>query len=213
MRYLVAGHGTFGRLAVSRLKDSLPDARIIVIERNMDLESTEQGAGFTLIKSDAVSYLCNPDHVKPTDWIVPMVPFHLAASVILGTTRGIRHCALPPGITSLIPNPFMVDPSTICCSRADFLCPDDCPEGDVCTVTGETRVPLWEQLEHLDIADMKVLVLRSRQILPGVGGYPFSDLREMSRRIQAGSYILATSCKCHAVLTGVQRFTTVATQS
>jgi hypothetical protein len=47
-----------------------------------------------------------------------------------------------------------------------------------------------------------VVVVRSWQLAPGVGGYPAKyleeRLHEVSRR--AGTYLVATSCRCHGVI-------------
>ncbi len=101
--------------------------------------------------------------------------------------------------------PMHVDGSTLCCSRADFLCPDDCPEGDLCSVTGMPRDrPLFEVLEAIQVPGYVTLVQRSTQILPGLGGYSLEELRCLARHRRAGCYLVATSCKCHGIVTAVR---------
>jgi hypothetical protein len=45
-------------------------------------------------------------------------------------------------------------------------------------------------------------VIRSRQLAPGVGGYPPAALRQAEAASLAAprSVLLATACKCHAVI-------------
>ncbi len=101
--------------------------------------------------------------------------------------------------------PVQVDGSALCCSRADFLCPDDCPEGDLCSVTGMPRErPLFEIIEGLRVPGFATLVQRSHQILPGVGGYSVGELRSLALQRAAGRYLIATSCKCHGIVTAVR---------
>jgi hypothetical protein len=136
--------------------------------------------------------------------IVPMVPFHFLAAYILKKDHQCSAIPVPPDLASNLPNPFALDDANLCCSRADFLCPDDCPEGDSCTVTGEPREPLYALIEQIRSPGFTVLVQRSFQILPGVGGYTLGDLRRLQRRIERGKYLVATSCKCHGIVTALE---------
>jgi hypothetical protein len=45
-------------------------------------------------------------------------------------------------------------------------------------------------------------VIRSWQLAPGVGGYRVAQLRASLERIerQPTKYLIATSCRCHAVI-------------
>ena len=54
------------------------------------------------------------------------------------------------------------------------MCPDDCPEGETCTVTGLPRVPLYDELELLKSPDWTTLIQRSFQILTGSWRISFS---------------------------------------
>lgn len=201
MKHLIAGHGKFGRLAVERISQAFPSSKIIIVEQNPEKLLHDLLQGVTSYKDDAVSFLLNSTLLEPEDWIVPMVPFHLAATYLLQKSSKLRPMPFPLEISLFVPNPYPSGPSDLCCSVADFLCPDNCPEGICCTVTGQPRSPLYETLERLEFPEFKVLVLRSSQILPGVGGYKLADLLKLEQRITSGKYIIATSCKCHAVMT------------
>ena len=128
MRYIVAGFGKFGRLAVSRLKASEPRATIIVLDPVEDFSQLEGMEGVLALQENAVSFLTRAYEPAPDDVIIPMVPFHLAASFLLESSSGLLEIQLPPTVESMVPNPYRIKDSTLCASLADFLCPDDCPD-------------------------------------------------------------------------------------
>jgi|WetSurMetagenome_2_1015567.scaffolds.fasta_scaffold723076_1 hypothetical protein len=204
MRYVIAGFGKFGRIALERLVKSIASARITVLD-----PSPVATAGFSptvqWVAEDAVAFLANATDVSPQDVIVPMVPFHLAASWIVARSSNVVPIPLPDSLRALLPHPFPLDASTVCASRADFFCPDDCPEGHRCSVTGMVRDPLFSAIAGISLEGMTVLVLRSLQILPGVGGYTFGELVNLEQRMRGGRYVVATSCKCHAILTALEK--------
>ncbi|MFC1836465.1 NAD-binding protein [Thermodesulfobacteriota bacterium] len=204
MRYIITGYGKFGRIAAERLSASFPDKGIIVIEPRADQIDQAPSSNLTMVKGDAVSYLTESGHVHSDDMVIPMVPFHLNASYLMAKHPDSDQIPFPEQLSTLVPNPYGMDESNLCCSRADFLCPDDCPEGETCTVTGELREePLYGMLGRLEVTGFEVLVQRSYQVLPGVGGYPFGDLLELEKRPVSGKYIVATACKCHGVITAL----------
>lgn len=203
MKYLIAGFGRFGRLALARLGKSFPDSYVEVLEQD-STRIVEGCSGRVVFRNvDAVSFLAESSGRDDDEVIVPMVPFHLAGAYILKKSPECREIPIPSDLSSKVPNPFPLDRSNLCCSRADFICPDDCPEGDLCTVTGEPREPLYALLEQTESPGFTVLVQRSFQILPGVGGYSLGELRRLHQRIRAGKYLVATSCKCHAIVTAI----------
>ena len=202
--YAIIGYGKFGRLALERLLASDRESTLTVVERNADRIRESFPQRVTVCNQDAISFLLSCEESGSDDVIIPMVPFHLAASFIVTSLTGCKEIPVPSELSSMVPNPFPVNSAHLCASKADFLCPDDCPEGDLCTVTGLPREPLFEELEGLEIPSFTVLVQRSFQILPGVGGYRFRDLLDMRQRIDKGRYLVATSCKCHAVLSALE---------
>jgi hypothetical protein len=73
-------------------------------------------------------------------------------------------------------------------------------------VTGERRdQPLYRTIAETRLPGFTTVVQRSYQILPGMGGYPMGDLWTLAERLQRGQYIVATSCKCHGILTALER--------
>lgn len=206
MKYVIAGLGRFGRLALDRLSAAFTDAHIIAVEKKTDVSLETASGRVTLISGDAVSFLVEASDLTGEDRIIPTVPFHLAASYLLARYPTIREVDLPSELAARLPNSFSLNRSNLCCSRADFLCPDDCPEGDVCTVTGEPREdPLYGELARIVIPGFTVPVLRSEQVLPGIGGYSLSDLWNLGERIHTGRHVIATACKCHGIMTGIEK--------
>jgi hypothetical protein len=203
MRYVIAGFGKFGRIALQRLLSAFSRPRILIVESSKDQSAAEAPSQVKWIHGDAVSFLTQFPELLPEDIIIPMVPFHLLAAYVMAAHPGCHEVALPDALEGILPHPFRLNPSTLCCSRADFVCPDDCPEGDLCTITGEPREPLHAAIEEIAVPGFTVLVQRSFQILPGVGGYPMGRLVAMAERVTHGGYVVATSCKCHAILTAV----------
>jgi hypothetical protein len=204
MKYLIVGFGKFGRLAYERITLNFPSCQLLVVEPD-SAKTAEIAERHGVIDEDATAFLLSGSSLEADDIVIPMVPFHLAATYI-SAGAGRRKVALPPGLEEQVPHPYPLDPSNLFCSRADFVCPDDCPEGDCCTVTGLPREPLYSTLESLKAPGWNVWVLRSFQILPGVGGYPLSDLRSLKSNVAKGLHIIVTACKCHGVLTGVEVF-------
>lgn len=202
MRYLIAGFGKFGRIAFERIISNFPDCELVVIEPDINKTAAITGT-CEVIGEDAAAFLVNGSNLKADDIVIPMVPFHLAATYV-AASAGRKRVALPQGLEEQVPHPYRLDAWNLFCSRADFVCPDDCPEGDCCTVTGLPREPLYNALESLKAPGWKVWVQRSFQILPGVGGYPLADLRSLKHNVGAGLHIIATACKCHGVLTGIE---------
>jgi hypothetical protein len=205
MRYIIAGYGKFGKIALERLLESGASSPITVIDPKSDLWHIRRLSNVVAAPCDVVRYLVETEDLDPDDILIPMVPFHLAAAYVLAGNNSARPEPLPDLIMTLTPNPFRIDEHTVACSRADFLCPDDCAEGPTCTVTGEPRDrPLYEELSDIRLESFVMLVQRSEQLLPGVGGYRIGALTRLAERLKSGVYVIATSCKCHAILTGVR---------
>ena len=204
--YIIAGFGKFGRLALERLSKCKPESHIIVVDDRADLADVQQFPYVAAVRRDVAEFLMQSAFRDEDDIVIPMVPFHFAARYVLARDPDIRETALPPVLETVLPNPARVNPSTVTCSRADFICPDDCPEDDVCKVTGEPlSKPLHDMLRRLKLPKFNVVVQRSYQILPGVGGYPLGELDRLPELITKGKNVLATSCRCHGILTGLER--------
>jgi len=203
--FVIAGLGKFGRLALERLQHSFPHSRIMVLEQDGEKSACKFSPLVSIIEGDAASLLQDAPLFHAEDLIIPMVPFNLAASYVLAKHANTREIAIPEEMLDLLPNPMVVNESNIVCSRADFVCPDDCPEAELCTVTGKPREPLYGALRRLELPGYDILVLKSSQILPGVGGYRLGDLHRLAHLVDKGRFLIATSCKCHGILTAITR--------
>ena len=206
MKFVIAGYGRFGRIALERLSDSFPDTQVFIIENDKEKLREEFPSGTIPIQTDAVAFLSNSDVLEMDDFVIPMVPFHLAACYITAKVPNISETSLPEEIGPVALNQIRMNFSNLLLSRADFLCPDDCSEGEACTVTGRINEPLYDTLRSIRVPGFSVLVQRSYQILPGVGGYPVRDLIKLLERITLGRHLVATSCKCHAIITALEKF-------
>ncbi len=89
-------------------------------------------------------------------------------------------------------------------SNADFICPTNCTEPDrICSYTGKARpCILFQKLRALRYHDFRSIVIRSRQLAPGVGGYTPHDLFSALDTILSadGPVLMSTACKCHGVM-------------
>ncbi len=213
MEFIIVGCGKFGQLALDRLRKIRPSNKITAIDIDPRKVAEAHQIGYIeTVLQDSLSYLVEKRELlcHSNSWIIPTVPFHLLARIALGIFCGCRLAPLPGFLGSLLPNAFKLDNSTICCSYADFVCPDDCEEGTACTVTGEERKPLYMVLKELEVPGSRVLILISRQLCPGIGGYQARDFFNCIDAIEAGTSIIGTSCRCHAILTAVERRTILA---
>lgn len=208
MAFIISGFGKFGQLASERLGHAFPQEELVIVDNDPHKLTTGPiSNNMEKIATDAVGYLVErQDTLRHSEsWIVPTVPFHLFARVALGILSDLRLAPLPAALSPLVPNTYRIDDATICCSYADFVCPNDCEEGPVCTVTGEARRPLHSVLKELVLHESRMQILVSRQLCPGIGGYTCRDLFECIADIDAGNTVIGTSCRCHAILTAVTR--------
>ncbi len=201
--FVIAGLGKFGCIALERLQNSFPQSRIIVLEQDAEKSACKLLPVVSVIEGDAVSSLRNSPLLHGEDLIIPMVPFNLAASYVMAKHVNSHEIAIPDEIRRFLPNALLINESNIVCSRADFVCPDNCPEGVRCTVTGQPREPLYDAISRLEVSGYSILIQKSSQILPGVGGYRLGDLHGLARLVDEGRFIIATSCKCHGILTAI----------
>ena len=204
--YLIVGCGHFGERAVLGLLRKNPHSRITVVDRKETSLEKISRLPVDARVSDGISFVeqfLSGD--KSADYIIPAVPFHLAFEVILSQLNplGARRSPIP----SLhgLPHPTMGKRGDLYTSLADFLCPDDCPEpAHVCTVTKVRRPkPLFAILSELRGPFVSV-VIRSRQLGPGVGGLKTTEWKGLISRIKkssgTGSLVLvSTACRCHGV--------------
>ncbi|MGC8605502.1 MAG: hypothetical protein ACP5VS_17695, partial [Desulfomonilaceae bacterium] len=180
-------------------------AEFVIVDPSLKDASIFSDDKIKAITTDGIEFLLNYGQLSKTDVIVPVAPFNIAAAYIVASYTGAKYVRLPIGFSDHFQNTWLINYSTLCVSNANFICPDDCPEGEFCTVTGERRIPMYEKIECLKFPDFKIMVLRSFQLAPGVGGYKLGSLLSLRDSVVSGQkYVVATSCKCHAILSAIE---------
>ena len=210
--YLILGAGKFGRLALRRLARQDAAASFVVVDRDPAAlaEALDGVPGWTRVQAEAIAFLVQQlGGDGRWDWIIPMVPVHVAFHWLLAgplAGSGWQPQAVPEALAGLIPGARRGPQGELYLSRARHLCPDDCAEPEVCPVTGESRdLPLHQELASLHLAGYEIRVIPSRQLAPGVGGYPPGRLLDLARDMGAltGNVLIATACRCHGVIHGL----------
>jgi hypothetical protein len=204
----IVGAGHFGYLAAERLTRRFPEASFLVFDQRREkLDRIAKDFGITICTEDIPSFFENA-RVDEKTWIIPAVPIHFAFEWLLHELKksgGAHPLPVPESVTGQIPNPYRAPSGSLCASFATFMCPDTCSEPDeICTYTkGPRRGNLFEDLARINVPDFDVVVIRSWQLAPGVGGYPGGSVKEVWKKIgerAEGRYLIATSCRCHGVI-------------
>ncbi len=207
----IIGVGRFGSLALKRLSKQHKDWKFVLVDKTMEKLVKAKGPNITIINSDGIRFLkenLNPD--AGVSWIIPSLPVHLAGEWCLAQPDhgNLIKTGLSSDIDELLPNPIHGKNGDVYVSNANFLCPDNCSEPEnMCTVTKLPRKQdMFSRLESLQYKDYIPIVLRSRQLGPGIGGYSpdqlFSFLKQT--RQQKNPMLLCTACRCHGVITAVK---------
>jgi hypothetical protein len=206
----VVGFGKFGQLAIAKIQKRWPRAGIWIIDQ--DPANLARGRVFPAIKvlAEGEKFLWEfQDRLRPKDWIIPAVPFHLAGNWlkrVLGREQPARKVKPPKRLGAGLPFSLYLK-NDLFISLADFECPENCPSPrGFCFRTREKRPHrLWEILASRTPAEGSLHIIQSRQLAPGLGGYRFEDLlklNELARRSAPPVY-LATACPCHGVVSGL----------
>ncbi|MBS3733228.1 MAG: potassium transporter [Desulfobacterales bacterium] len=206
----IIGAGRFGKIAIERLAAQKSDRSFLVVDTNAGHLSAEVHPRVTVIEADGSAFLKRTlSRQKGPEWIIPALPVHLAAQWCLGQWADIQvqRCTPPGGIESFLPNLLCGVSGDLYVSMATVQCPDNCPEpADFCPVTGEKRLEnMFNKIRQMKIPGFEVLLIQSRQLAPGVGGYRPEDLFQLRRRLaeKTGEFLVATACRCHGVITPV----------
>lgn len=206
----IIGVGRFGSRAASLLSKQHKNWQIVLVDPVKKNLPSLKRPNITFEHSDGIKFL--NDRLKPgvsVSWIIPSLPVHLAwewCLMKIGSDRLVR-APLSSGIDTVLTNPMHGANGDVYTSNADFICPANCSEPEsICTVTKQLRKQdMFKRLEALHYRNYTPIVLRSRQIGPGIGGYSptqlFSFLKEVEQYKQP--FLLCTACRCHGVITGV----------
>ena len=208
----IIGVGQFGFIASQRLSESSLDRHFVLVDPDPEKLRRCKGSTSSLEISDGIEFLEKYlEKGRKPDWIIPALPVHLAAEWLLlnlGPKR-LRRISLPSELAQSVPNPFHGPEGNLYVSHADFRCPQDCDEPrDTCTITGKLRKKnMYDFLGDIQLQSFKPLNIRSHQLGPGIGGYRAEQLFEMKKNVEqaSGSVLLSTACRCHGVITGLER--------
>lgn len=205
-QYWVLGAGTFGRRAVARLLRPPTAAEVTVIDH---AEAVHTLTGVRTVCADAINWLLhNLNRDTEVELIIPAVPLHVAAEWLkhqLAPFFRLQPASVPDSISARLPNPMRGGRNRFYASHADFLCPPDCSEpAQFCSHTGGPRTAdLYSSLEVLRFREFVPLIIRSHQLLPGVGGILPADLWVLLDTIhqqRPPAIMIATACRCHGVI-------------
>lgn len=209
----IIGAGHFGRRAALLLRRETPEIPVYAVDRREEQLSVLRHCGVQVIQGDGVRFAVeNVRFMAPDHLLVPAVPLHLAFEWLkgdLGSRFAFRAAEIPREVLASVPQIWEAGDGSLLVSYADFLCPEDCPEPECCTVTGEKRDrPMHALLEGLRFADDRgVYIVRSRQLAPGLGGYRALDLTGMADVIASSGksrWVLGTACRCHGVISAFE---------
>lgn len=204
----ILGAGKFGQKAAYTLSAKFPNGQIDLVDRKPSAMDRSDHKQIRSHKADAIHYLYNrlKNHHTP-DWIVPAIPLHVAFEwirTVLAVDRKIEKVPIPELLQDQLPCIPAPEIGRVYLSLADFRCPDDCCEpARFCTHTGQSRpYDLFRKLPDIRLENFVSVVVRSRQLAPGVGGYRPQDLFNALDRVQTARspVLLSTACRCHGVL-------------
>ncbi len=211
MAYYIFGYGQVGKNLAARIQDRSPAERIVLVDHDPQrLAEADPGLAGTW-QVDAVQALMELAE-KPggNPWIIPALPRHLLFEYLYATLAGrYRVEQVPvPAIDLELPFQYRDNSGALYLSYADFHCPGDCSEPEeFCTVTGLSRgKTLYALLDDLKIEPFVTCIVRSVQLAPGLGGFRLEAavaLKNLLIEAGRGSFLIGTSCSCHAVLNGL----------
>ncbi len=204
--------GQFGSLALKQLSKQHKDWQFVLVDPDKEKLLKAKGQNIVLEHTDGVRFLNNSlEPGTKVAWIIPSLPVHLAwewCRMKMGPKQLVQ-ASLPSEIDLLVPNPMHGSQGNLYVSNADFICPTNCSEPeDFCTVTKLPRKQdMFARLEALQYKEYTPIVLRSRQLAPGIGGYSPEQLFSFLKKVEKhkGQLLLCTACRCHGVITGVER--------
>jgi len=204
----ILGAGRFGLKAAKVLSRKNKKAEITVIEKNSELCRQVEMADFKTVCMDGIEYLGqNLKSIDYPEWIIPAIPVHVVYEWVrlkIKDSYILKTIPVPEGVITSLPNVFKGKRGEIYMSIADFICPDNCPEPeDLCTHTGKQRpFTLYKKLESIQYDNFRSIVVRSRQLSPGIGGYSPGALFHALDVIKASTTpgLLSTACRCHGVM-------------
>ena len=206
--FWIIGGGKFGLKAAEAAIKKNSRADITIIDKDSEVCDEAALRGFNCVCMDGIKFLSanlEPDGFP--DWIIPVIPVHVAYEWIqikLAEEYLVAPYVIPEELEASLPNPLRGKEGALYASFADFICPDNCPEpGKICTYTGKSRLgTLHQKLASIRLEGFRSIVIQSRQLSPGVGGYPPEDLYAALQKVKEAKSVclLSTACRCHGVI-------------
>jgi hypothetical protein len=208
--FWILGAGHFGSLAVKRILQGKGHCNLIVVDRDARPLDDLKEKPLNVVKQEAVHFL-SAQHGTGDEWIVPAIPEHVAFCWLrqqLNKAGTVTALVAPLVLDQQIPNPIRTKEGVLYTSFATFRCPDDCDElEEMCSVTRKRRqANLFELIQNIKVPGYKTLVVRSRQLAPGVGGYQLSTLWRLLEAVKSSrkNILVATACRCHGVINALR---------
>jgi hypothetical protein len=206
----IIGAGQFGAHAVAAARRQTPVVDITLV----DCDANQLQGWPPMVNTvcdDGIAFLTRRfARGDVPAMIVPAAPIHIAYA---WTRRALKAQTelvaqpIPDTIAARLPNPIQGANGELFVSHADSLCPPNCSEPtDRCTATGRRRPKdMFRLLGELEIDGYASVVVRSLQMAPGVGGYSPETLFAACTAVARsnGPVLLATACRCHAVMHAV----------
>ena len=181
--YLILGAGKFGSLALKRLARQDAAATFLVVDRRPQALAAALALGIPRVAgtvAEAATFLAgNLAEDSPWDWLIPMVPVHLAwAWLLAGPLRGWEPAAPPDILGDLAPVAWRGLEGQWYLSRATHRCPDDCDEPEsVCPVSREPRkAALSDELAAVSLPGFAIKVVADPATGSRSGGLPARGL-------------------------------------
>jgi hypothetical protein len=214
--YLILGAGRFGLLAWQRLSERQPKASFCLVDQDPEkVGLISKNSTIRTVTATAAPFLAEALEAKTLpDWIIPAVPRHVAFDWLWQQRpagAGWRQIPVPAAMGQDLPVSQRGPAGELYLSLSTGHCPDDCPEPpEKCYLTGLNRTyNLYDYLEAVSLQGYTTLVIRSRQLAPGVGGYRPADLRRLRLQVEnaRSKMLISTSCRCHGVCHALEKLT------
>ena len=210
-RFVILGAGKFGLNAALKLSESHKN-HVTVVDIDPVQCKKVNGPKIEVVCREGIHYLAGCMRKRnPPDWIVPVVPLHVAFEWLKTTLAGrftLKLLPVPEQIVRELPNPVVGEEGQLFISYADFVCPEGCPEPAVtCSFTGKARKGiLHSTLEQITFKNYLSVVIHSKQMAPGIGGYRPQALNIARSQVLSSDspILLSTACKCHGVMHAFQ---------
>jgi hypothetical protein len=207
----IIGAGKFGIQAAKQMSQKEQSYSITLVDLDETALERAKCLGCDVIARDGSQFL--NEHLargRGPDWIIPALPVHLAfewCALKMGKEK-LAPFVLPKEMDDFLPNPMRGADTQIYVSHANFICPPNCNEpDDRCTKTRKPRKEdMFALLVRINIQGITPFVIQSSQLGPGVGGYRPTILFDLLDRLSLhkGPCFVATACRCHGVMSGVQ---------